>query len=403
MAGKFRSLSAAHSRGRLTRAHRGRAGAVAVIGAGLMLGLAACGGSSAPKAAADPSGSSSAAASVTSTLRQVTAVVKQLEQRPTSIGVTEPVGAKIPKGKTIDFLECGAAQCTYLGNLLASAAKVLGWTVHPVQAGLTPATIQAAYRQAERDHPSAVVEAVFTRQAAGSAIAAFSSAKIPYIELAVTDAPGDGITGVIYNGAAYQQMGREMAEYVFADSGGKAGTKVAVGTASVFQISISTYDGFVAEYKKLCPTCSVAQLQIPAADIGQQGQASQVALYFRSHPGTSYYVASTVDLETGVYTALQQTGVTGTKIVVGDTNPTVLQQIADGQVAAAAGVAWPENMWRTADLLARLFAGRPYSIDQTAPYPQMIITKSNEPSATQNTPLVAAYQSAYKALWGVSS
>lgn len=378
----------------------GRA-AVAVIGAGLAVSLAACGSSSSAGSSSGSSGGT--AANATGTEKQVAAVVQQLEQRPTSIGITQPVGAAIPKGKTIDFLECGAAQCAYLGSLLQSAAAVLGWTVHPVQAGLTPSTIQAAYQEAVRDHPSAVVEAVFTRQEAGSAIAAFSSAKIPYIELAVTDAAGSGITGVIYNAAAYQQMGKEMAEYVFADSGGKTNTKVAVGTASVFQISISTYDGFVAEYKSLCPSCSVVQLQIPASDIGQAGQAGQVALYFRSHPGTGYYIASTVDLETGVYTALQQAGVTGTKIIVGDTNATVLQQIQSGQVAAAAGVPWPENMWRTADLLARAFTGKSYGVDETAPYPQMIITKSNEPSATQNSPLVAGYQSAYKALWGISS
>lgn len=331
-------------------------------------------------------------------LQAVKASVAKLEQRPTSIGITTPIGAIIPKGKTIDYLECGSPECVYTADSVTQAASVLGWKVKVINTGLTASTIYDAYAQAFRDHPSAVIEGGFNRQQAGPFVKDFEKDHIPLIEAFVADAVGNGVTAVIYN--EYQTQGEQLAEWTYADDNGQKDVNVAVSVAPLFDISNEVYDGFKSEFTKLCPSCSVHAIDIPGSEVGSSAQASAVAAYFRAHPGTKYFMATFVDLSTGVPVALQQAGITGVKIETLDMNTTALEQLQTGQLSVIAGLSVPEVAWRAVDTLARLFAGKPYSVTAEAPFPLMLLTKSNEVSISHLFPLVANYQSEYKALWG---
>lgn len=389
----------------ITRKRSSRLSAIAFLACVASV-LAACGSSTPHARTSNTVGTSSnttiEAGNGGTALTAVKAAVARLEQRPTSIEISTPIGAPIPKGKTIDFLQVSAPQAAYAEELFQQAASLVGWHVVPVQAGLTQATISAAEQQIVRNHPDAIAEAGLSRAAMGQqAISAFSAAKIPFLEVAGTDTPTNGIVGVIQNGAAYERLGSEMAQWIYADSQGNPNLSMAVGTSSIFQLGMSIYSGFVAEYGKLCPSCHISDISIAPADFGTPAEGNVVALYFRAHPQDTYYVGSTVDAESGVVSALQQAGVRGTKIVVGDVNNTALQQIGSGQVAAAGGIPWPENMARAVDFLARLFLGKSYAVDQNSPYPEMILTRANLPAKTLPLPLVANYQAQFNALWGL--
>ncbi len=122
---------------------------------------------------------------------------EELEERPTSVGIKTPVGKPIPKGKTIDFIQCGVPACKTEGELFESAAGELGWTIKSINAGTTPEEIKAAYDQAIKDEPDAVLGSGYPRSLFEPEIAELKAKNIPVIEFFVEEEAGNGITAVI--------------------------------------------------------------------------------------------------------------------------------------------------------------------------------------------------------------
>ena len=111
----------------------------------LGLGVAACGSSSSSTSASGGSSATSAASSggttssassgsSNSTLAALQAIVQAHEKDPTQIAPTVPISKPIPTGKHIVYVNCGAPACTEMGQSLAQAAQVLGWTVSDIVA-----------------------------------------------------------------------------------------------------------------------------------------------------------------------------------------------------------------------------------------------------------------------------
>ncbi|CAM5711151.1 hypothetical protein SALBM311S_03068 [Streptomyces alboniger] len=100
---------------------RGRTRATtALFTTAALLALAACGGNS------DASSPAKAAGGNPVGVKAAEAVLAQYSKRPTSIGITQPVGKPVPSGKKIDFILCGVQSCQDLANYFTEAAKVLG-------------------------------------------------------------------------------------------------------------------------------------------------------------------------------------------------------------------------------------------------------------------------------------
>src|SRR5919198_169492 len=162
--------------------------AVAVVAAGC--------GSSSKSSTSSGSGSGSGSSSEAAFPEAAQATAK-MQQRPTSIGLTEPVGKKIPTGKTIDFIQCGVPACKVEGDILAEATKLLGWNMKRINAGATPETIKAAYQQAINDKPDAVLGSGFPKVIDAAELAQLKKMNIPVVQAFVEDQPGDGLTAVI--------------------------------------------------------------------------------------------------------------------------------------------------------------------------------------------------------------
>ena len=110
---------------------RGLFGAASVIAC---LALAACGSSSSSSSSTSASSSTGTTASASATgLAEAQAIVAKYEQTPTSITITQPIGKPVPKGKKIDFIDCGIPTCTAVGQSLQAAGAKLGWTVKIVR------------------------------------------------------------------------------------------------------------------------------------------------------------------------------------------------------------------------------------------------------------------------------
>ncbi|MET9683313.1 sugar ABC transporter substrate-binding protein [Streptomyces coeruleorubidus] len=359
-----------------------------------LLALAACGSGTTP--AAD---STQAGAPGSPGLTAARAALAKHSERPATISVTEPVGKPIPKGKKIDFILCGVQSCKDLADFFTEAAKELGWEVKQIATQGTPESVQAAYEQAVRDKPDAVVASGFPRAVYAKQLAQLKAAGIPVIQSNADDVAGDGIS-LLKNGPKdVGVQGEMLASWVVSDSGAEANT--VYFDLPAYTILKPVKDSFAAKYKEWCEGCALDNVDVPITAVGKD-MPDRVVSYLRSHPKVTHVVFSLGLLNVGVPAALKTAGITGKHIVVNVGDAQNYQYIQGGLTDGAMALNSHETAWLQADALARHFTGQPMAVNQKAALPNMLVTKDNLPSADGDFPIVEDYEKQFKALWGLS-
>lgn len=356
--------------------------------------FAACGSSSDDTSATGGSQKSASA------FPALVSPVEQLQKRPTSIGLEEPLGVPVPRSKTIAYIQCGAPACATNGGFLREALETLGWKMRAINAGTTPEQIKAAYAQALAERPDAVVGTGFARALFEPELRALVAAGIPVVQAYVTDDPSEGVD-VLAGKPMIDIAARQVADYVLANSPERGG-KLAVVYTSAFpslKLSAESFEQRVAEH---CPDCEVETLDVPGSSIGTD-LPTRVSSFLSSHPDVKWAYVGYADMVIGLPAALRGAGIEDVKLVTNNVNTTISGYLESGQmVRAGVGVQTPEVYWRIADLLVRKLAGRGVAADvddSTLPY--WIVTGDNVPSTTESFPGVVDYRAQYEALWGV--
>jgi ribose transport system substrate-binding protein len=373
---------------------RSRPVRVAVLAAVLAIAavaLSACGGGGTSSSAGSASGGSSGNAVADK-------MAAQWAQRPTRIPVTKPVGKSIPTGKRIDFINCGVSSCTELYNNLVQAAKTVGWTVKQISTQGTPETVQAAWKQAVRDRPDAVIASGFPRAVFAQQLKQLQQLNIPVLEGATDDVEGGGIDLILNGPQDLAPEGQILASWLAKDSGGKAHTLyVDLPNFGILKPVRQYTKQYLGQW---CKDCRLDTLDIPVTAIGKD-VPDRIVSYLRAHPDIDHIAYSLGVLNVGVPAALRQAGLANkVKIIVNVGDAENYQYIASGQTQAAMGYSNLEQPWVWVDALARHFTGQSMDVDREAKLPFMLITKDNLISTSANFPLVKGYQQQWKKLWG---
>ncbi|WSQ14051.1 substrate-binding domain-containing protein [Streptomyces sp. NBC_01231] len=366
----------------------------AIVSVTTLLALAACGTDTTP--AAD---TAKAAAPDSPGLTAAREAVQKYSEHPAKIPVTEPVGKKIPTGKKIDFILCGVQSCQDLADFFTEAANQLNWKVKQIATQGTPESVQAAYDQALRDKPDAVVASGFPRAVYAKQLAQLKSAGIPVIQSNADDVVGDGISLLKNGPKEVAVQGEMLASWVVADSDAKADT--VYFDLPAYTILKPVKDAFAAKYKEWCEGCALDSVDVPITSIGKD-MPDRVVSYLRSHPKVTHVVFSLGLLNVGVPAALKTAGVTGKHIAVNVGDGQNYQYIQSGLSDAAMALNSHETAWLQVDALARHFTGQSMDVDQQAVLPNMLITKDNLPKTLGDFPLVENYQAQFEALWGLN-
>lgn len=371
-----------------------RRAVTAIASVSALLALSGC-GNDAPKAA----DASPAAANDSSGLTAARAAALKYAERPTGIPVTEPVNTDIPKGKKIDFILCGVQSCKDLADFFTAGAKELGWKVKQIATQGTPESVQAAYEQAVRDKPDAVIGSGFPRAVYAKQLAQLKAAGVPVLQSNADDVAGDGIS-LLKNGPKdVGVQGEMLASWVVSHSGAKSDT--VYFDLPAYTILKPVKDSFAAKYARWCPTCELDSVDVPITAVGKD-MPDRVVSYLRSHPKVTYVVFSLGLLNVGVPAALKTAGITGKHIVVNVGDAQNYQYIQSGLTDGAMALNSHELAWLQVDALARHFTGQSMAVDQKAVLPNVLVTKDNLPSADGDFPLVQDYEAQFKALWGLS-
>lgn len=370
---------------------------LAAVGTAAVLGLTAC---------SSASSSSSSGGQPTSSLAypQLAKYIASLEQRPTSVNITEPVDAPIPQGKTIAYIQCGSPACVVDGYALQQAVSLLHWKLIKINAGLTAQTIQAAWQQAVLDHPDAVITSGVSRALFNPELAQLAARKTPVIDMTTADPPGDGLSAVFGYGLQWTTQGKIIADYMLVNSGGKPFNELSVNVSAYANISmISAAVG--RQIMTYCHKCTTATLNVPVTSIGTD-LPSRITSYLSAHPNVSWVYVGFADMMTGLPSALSSAGLGSVKTVTIDRTSASNEYMTNGQsLVMSAGFDVSEMMWRSVDFLARLWTGKSTAQDTDINgLPLWVITKSNQPAdnpATGYYPYVVNYPALYAKLWGV--
>lgn len=333
----------------------------------------------------------------TSALAQAQALVTSLTQRPTSLSVPA-LPSKPPAGKTIDFMACGVPVCQAFGNVVKEAAAAAGWNFKSIDIGGTPQTVSDGYDQAVRDNPGGVIgSGGFPASLMSHQLQQLAAEHVPVVLVDVSD-PG-AAAGAILTSATQSQYGKEMGDWILADSHGKD-ANVAIMTSPATPIYSSTHQA-IQQALSSCSSCSTSSYSFAFTDVGTT-LPTKVVTYLTSHPSTNYLFFDFSNEVDGVPAALQAAGLASkVKILTTDTTATETGYLKNGQESAAAAIPWPEMLWGAFNVVLRGDMGLPLQPGLDVQFPDMIFNGSNVLQAPGGAPpaLVQDYQSIYKAAW----
>lgn len=314
---------------------------------------------------------------------------------PTEIGISEPIKGKVPTGKKIAFMNCGVEVCIALGKAVKEAATILGWTVEDVNVGASPDEISGAWNRVAAGDYDGVIASGLPSVLFADAVDKLKKKGVPIAECCVAD-DNPGITAIVGD-STVPPTGKQYAAWVAADSDGKANT-LWVGSAD-FPIIATLKSNFDEGMKSWCPGCKVADIDIPAAEIGTT-MPTKIAAYVRSHPDVNYIALGYDGFATGLPQALQDAGVADkVKFIGDDALPMNKQMVMDGQQGASIAFPIYEEMYAAVDALARTYAGE--SVEPSlSMLPLQIYTKDNINDPSKFEPLVPDYKEQFMKLWG---
>ena len=344
------------------------------------------------------SGSSAAQGCGSASVAEAQTLTKQATTRPTSIGLTKPIGKPVPTGKKVVFISCGVEACEIQGNIIKQGAADLGWTAETIGTDGSPEQLQNAFKTALRQGADGVIINAVNRASVAKQIEQAKKEGVAFVTSASVDEPGDGILANIADKRNSGNIGEHLAAQIVADSNGKANTLFV--NISAFQILKALGDQFSSSYKKYCPDCKYDSLDIPVTSLGKDAP-DRIVSYLRSHPQVNYVVLSVSNaLGAGLPAALRAAGLADKVKIVGQSGDSqTFQDLQAKNINSVAAYDYYTVDYLMLDALARHFAGAP---PQPANPPLWLVTPENMPAeATKGLfPVVPTYRDEFKKLWG---
>jgi ribose transport system substrate-binding protein len=389
------------------RAQRSRlprtAATVGVAGLATALLLTACSSSATSASSSSPAGTPGTSSAATSAgLAAAEQAVAKYSSAPTALGVTAPLPAAPPKGKSVVFLQCEVQQCIDGGDGFRAAAAAVGWQVKTLAwVSTNPATLVAALQQALtlKPKPYAVVLSGLPQVIWATQEAAYAKAGVLMVPWSV--GPVTTSSTVIANILAPQDselQGKLLADWFIADSKGQG---------QVLQQDVPQYptigevgSGFRDEVAAACPGCKVTTLDVTGTQVASNGVTSAIVSALQRDPSIGYVAASDIALAPGLPAALKAAGLTKVKILGGAATAIDEQNVRDGTEAAVMMNNLVYCGWLIMDVLLRHEAGLSFPVNDGG-IPQQILTKTTITTTDASDLAVTGYQELFKKLWRV--
>jgi ribose transport system substrate-binding protein len=307
-----------------------------------------------------------------------------------------PAAPAAAKGKTIYVVTCTSQGigCVRAANGAKEAGERLGWSVRVIDGKGDPGTWNSAIQSAIAGGASGIVLDAVPPMLVGDALARAARARIPVVSI-FNPLPAADSQVFAFVRPEHKAQGALMAQWVAADSGGKA--SVLIVEDKQFPELTERVAGFKAEIAK-CAGCKV--LGSVESTIGTMAQrlAGVVATELSRQPTVDYIIAPFDSNAFFVSEGVRQVGRGGKVKVAGyEGDPQAMDAIRAGTQAMT--IANPAEWmgWQAIDELNRAFNGEK-PINKPVPY--RLIDRSNVPS-TKGWLGDVDFKTGYSSLWNV--
>ena len=293
------------------------------------------------------------------------ALAEKATTRPTSIGLTTPIGKQVPTGKKVVFISCGVEACEIQGDIIKQGAADLGWTASTIGTDGSPEQLQNAFETALRQGADGVILNAVNRATVAKQIEEAKKKGVAFVTCCSIEAAGDGILQNVAGKDNSAKIGENLAAKIVADSDGKANTLFV--NISAFQILQSLAGQLESSYKQFCPDCGYASLDIPVTSLGKDAP-DRIVSYLRSHPQVNYVVLSVSNaLGAGLPAALRAAGLADKVKLVGQSADTqTFQDLQADNIKSVVPFDYYGVDYLMLDALARHFAGAPVRAGEPA-------------------------------------
>jgi ribose transport system substrate-binding protein len=352
--------------------------ALPVIAVAAVLGLAACGSSSSSSSGGSGSSGGSTSSANTTSSANVTAakaVIAPFSTHPSAFEVTTPLGKKLPAGTQFAYLQCVTPICGLFKTLLTPAVAAIGGKLTVIPAGASTASLQSSMSTIIQQKPKALLLPAIEPDSINTQLHQAEQAGIKISSNGVMNAAKYGISAAQFNVSTSELAGKLMAAWAVAQKG--SGTNVVFYATPELSFSQYMQNAFGAEMKALCPKCSVRDVVISVATIGNSAP-SRVVSDLQTNPNTNVAVFATNEAATGLPAALKGAGITGIDTIGFGPTPANLQDIKTGGQTAGLGLDFATMSWTQVDAAARLILGIPLTPGEKAGVPPLqFLTASN--------------------------
>jgi ribose transport system substrate-binding protein len=290
------------------------------------------------------------------------------------------------------------------GTAIKVAGAKIGWQVTIIDGKATPVGWINAFNEAialKADGIITSADAASLKEPIADAVAK----KIPIVGIHAAALPGPNSALGLFTNIQQdpREIGKAQADWVIADSGGKA--RVIVTSHNEFAIAEAKSRATEARLKQ-CPGCKVLEyVSTPIAEVAQR-QPQLVTSWVQKY-GTPLYVTAVADYTLDFQVpALRSAGVdpTAVKLVGADGQASAYERIRGGEYQMVT-VSEPVEMqaYQAVDELNRAMQGQPPSGFVQAPYlvtPQNVNAEGGDKNAFVPT---NNYKQHYLDLWGVKN
>lgn len=371
---------------------------IIAITASAGLALTACSSSS----TSGPNGNSSSSNQASSTASVAAAVkaVTLLEQNPTAI----PAKTALPKtpaaGKTFVYLKCQVPQCALVSDGIEKAVRAAGWKFQAIGFNdADPSTLAPAFQRALALHPVAVALTGTPYQLWSQYVAQFEAIHSIIIPMWVGPVPpSTGVPANIAGPTNDSASAAQIAQWVVADSGGKA--NVVVQSIGSYQAVIGWAKDMKAELQKVCSGCKVSIFDTSGQQANGGGAAPAIVSYLRKNPSVNYFLGYNGAFFSGLNTAATAAGL---KVKIGGLYP-LPQNISDvqhGSGGAFLALNTGYGGWLAVDAALRFSEGAPQLSGAESVLPSKLVTKASAAHGDGNFAQPVVYQQQFLKLWNL--
>jgi len=383
---------------------------VALVALCLGLGIAACGGSDSTTSGGDTTSSEGSAGGGGETVSggeggsdiqaEAAELTKKWETPPPKVPEAVPVkNTNIPKGKTVAFLGCGAAQCEEYYGPIKEGAEALGWSAKLYQGSVEPNKMVKFLEEIVASKPDVFIACCVAPSIASKYFKQLKEEGTISV-MCCTDTPGtEDLTKLVSLPEDKLRSGEALADFFLAEKG--EDLNVLYVNSEDFEVSKEYFEGFQGEVERLCPDCEVDQVQVAVEDIGKPTIPTTVVSYLRSHPDVNAVGTLFSPLLEGVPSAMKAASIEDVSLGSTASGAIALENVKTGKEFWKAvqnfGIEW--GLWGL-NIAVRTMQNEPLG-DETIT-PEVLVTENNAEQVSPgagNQPVIQDALEQYEALW----